>query len=359
MRIAQVAPLTESVPPQGYGGTERVVSYLTEELVRQGHQVTLFASGDSVTAAELVACAPRALRLDESVVDPIAHEVVELECVAAEASRFDVIHWHLDYFHFPMSRRLGVPQVTTLHGRLDIPDLAPVYREFDDMPVVSISNDQRTPLPDARWVATIHHGMPTDELALREEPGEYLAFLGRISPEKRLDRAIEIARRAGLPLKVAAKVDDADRTYYEETIEPLLGAAHVDFVGEVGDKGKGNFLAGARALLFPIDWAEPFGLVMIESMACGTPVIAFRNGSVPEVIDEGVTGFIVDDVDGAVEAVRRLDQISRRACRMAFEARFSVERMARDYVALFEHLVLEGAPQAIGLNRGTVAVEAG
>ncbi|HET9878064.1 MAG TPA: glycosyltransferase family 4 protein [Candidatus Limnocylindria bacterium] len=359
MRIAQVAPLTESVPPQTYGGTERVVSYLTEELVRQGHDVTLFASGDSVTTAELVACAPRALRLDESVVDPIAHEVVELECVAAEASRFDIIHWHLDYFHFPMSRRLGVPQLTTLHGRLDIPDLAPVYREFGDMPVVSISNDQRAPLPNARWVATIHHGMPLDELELRAEPGEYLAFLGRISPEKRLDRAIEIARRAGLSLRVAAKVDDADRAYYEETIEPLLGAAHVEFIGEVGGADKQAFLAGARALLFPIDWSEPFGLVMIESMACGTPVIAFRNGSVPEVIDDGVTGFIVDDVDGAVEAVGRIDQLSRATCRSTFEARFSVERMARDYVALYEHLVLEGGQDAIGPIRGTVAVEAG
>jgi len=341
MRIAQVAPLIESVPPQGYGGTEAVVSYLTEELVRQGHQVTLFASGDSQTAAELIPCAPRALRLDDDVIDPLAHQVVELEAVAAQAHRFDVIHWHLDYFHFPLSRRLGVPHVTTLHGRLDIPDLQPVYREFRDMPVVSISNDQRSPLPDANWVATIHHGMPPDELLPRFEPGEYLAFLGRISPEKRADRAIEIARRTGLPLRMAAKVDDADRDYYEREIEPMLGAAHVDFVGEIGPDDKAEFLGHASALLFPIDWSEPFGLVMIEAMACGTPVIAYRTGSVPEVISDGVNGFVVDDLDGCVDAVRRLGEIDRHACRQEFDERFTVGRMARDYLALYERLIAE------------------
>ena len=339
MRIAQVAPLIESVPPQGYGGTERVVSYLTEELVRQGHEVTLFASGDSTTTAELVACAPEALRLDESVVDPIAHQIYELECVAAQAHRFDVIHWHLDYFHFPMSRRLGVPQLTTLHGRLDIPDIQAVYTEFPDMPVVSISNDQRQPLPQANWAATVHHGMPPNELVPRADVGDYLAFLGRISPEKGADRAIEVARRTGMPLRIAAKVDDTDREYFEREIEPLLGGAHVDWVGEIGPDDKNEFLGRARALLFPIDWSEPFGLVMIESMACGTPVIAYRAGSVPEVITDGVSGFIVEDIEGAVEAVNRLGEIDRAAVRAAFEDRFTVERMARDYLRVYEHLV--------------------
>ncbi|MGQ0607745.1 MAG: glycosyltransferase family 4 protein [Chloroflexota bacterium] len=339
MRIAQVAPLYESVPPHTYGGTERVVSYLTEELVRQGHEVTLFASGDSETDATLVACAPRSLRLDDDVIDPIAHLVYQLECVAAEAHRFDVIHWHLDYFHFPMSRRLGIPQVTTLHGRLDIGDLKPVYDEFGDMPVVSISNDQRAPLPQANWVATVHHGMPPDELVARTEPGDYLAFLGRISPEKRADRAIEVARRADVPLRIAAKVDDADRQYFEEEVEPLLGDSHVEFIGEVGRDIKGELLANARALIFPIDWSEPFGLVMIEAMACGTPVIAYRLGSVPEVITDGVNGFIVDDIDGAVEAVGRLGEIDRARCRATFEERFTVERMARDYLRVYERLI--------------------
>lgn len=342
MRIAEVAPLIESVPPEGYGGTEAVVSYLTEELVRQGHDVTLFASGDSQTTAELIPCSPRALRLDDDVIDPLAHQVVELEAVAAQAHRFDVIHWHLDYFHFPLSRRLGVPQATTLHGRLDIPDLQEVYGEFRDMPVVSISNDQRSPLPQANWVATIHHGLPPDALAPRYEPGEYLAFLGRISPEKRADRAIEIARRTGLDLLIAAKVDDVDRAYYEREIEPMLGAAHVEFIGEIGPSDKADFLGRASALLFPIDWSEPFGLVMIEAMACATPVIAYRTGSVPEVISDGINGFVVDDVDGAVGAVQQLGEIDRRACRQAFEDRFTVDRMARDYLALFEHLVAAG-----------------
>lgn len=351
MRIAQVAPLYESVPPHTYGGTERVVSYLTEELVRQGHDVTLFASGDSETDAALVACAPESLRLDESVIDPIAHLVFQMECVAAEARQFDVIHWHLDYFHFPMSRRLGVPHLTTLHGRLDIPDLKPVYDEFGDMPVVSISNDQRAPLPQANWVATVHHGMPPDELVPRTKPGDYLAFLGRISPEKRADRAIEVARRANIPLRIAAKVDDTDRQYFDEEIEPLLGASHVEFIGEVGPDAKGDFLANARALIFPIDWSEPFGLVMIEAMACGTPVIAYRLGSVPEVITDGVNGFIVDDLDGAVEAVGRLDEIDRARCRAIFEERFTVERMARDYLRVYEQLIRERAHRPAGALR--------
>jgi glycosyltransferase involved in cell wall biosynthesis len=355
MRIAQVAPLIESVPPPGYGGTELVVSYLTEELVREGHEVTLFASGDSQTAAELVPCAPRALRLDDDVIDPLAHQVVELEAVAAQAHRFDVIHWHLDYFHFPLSRRLGVPQVTTLHGRLDIPDIQPVYREFAEMPVVSISNDQRAPLPDANWVATIHHGMPPDAIQPRFEPGEYLAFLGRISPEKRADRAIEIARRSGLPLRIAAKVDDADQDYYQREIEPLLEAAHVDFVGEIGPDDKADFLGHASAMLFPIDWSEPFGLVMIEAMACGTPVIAYRSGSVPEVITDGLTGFLVDGIDESVAAVGRLGELSRERCRETFDERFTVGRMARDYLALYDRLIADARPSARAVIEMTAA----
>jgi glycosyltransferase involved in cell wall biosynthesis len=341
MRIAQVAPLIESVPPQAYGGTERVVSYLTEELVRQGHEVTLFASGDSQTAARLVASTPRALRLADGVVDQIAHTVVQLEHVANRASEFDVIHWHLDYFHFPMSRRLGVPQLTTLHGRLDIDDVQPLYDEFTDMPVVSISDDQRTPLPQARWAATIHHGLPPDEFEPSYEPGRYLAFLGRISPEKRADRAIEVARRAGIPLRIGAKVDPVDQAYFEQNVEPLLGHDHVEWVGEVAGREKAELLRNAAALVFPIDWAEPFGLVMIEAMACGTPVIAYRSGSVPEVVEDGVSGVIVESIDESVAAVQRLGEIDRRETRAVFERRFTVERMARDYVELYGRLVTE------------------
>jgi glycosyltransferase involved in cell wall biosynthesis len=349
LRIAQVAPLIESVPPTAYGGTERVVSYLTEELVRQGHEVTLFASGDSRTAARLVSSAPEALRLDPSVVDPIAHEVLEIERVAQMADQFDVIHWHLDYFHFPLSRRMGVPYLTTLHGRLDLSDIQPLYAEFTDAPLVSISNDQRGPLPDVNWIGTVHHGMPADELTPRYEPGQYLAFLGRISPEKRVDRAIEVAHLTGIPLKIAAKVDEADREYYEEHIEPMLEHDHVDFIGEIGPADKGDFLGHAHALLFPIDWAEPFGLVMIEAMACATPTIAYRSGSVPEVISDGVSGFIVETIDEAVAAVGRLHEISRQECRASFEARFTVERMARDYVKLYEGLIAETASPRIPL----------
>lgn len=354
MRIAQVAPLIESVPPHGYGGTERVVAYLTDELVRQGHQVTLFATGDSTTTAELVACAPQALRLDERVVDPIAHQILEIERVASMREAFDVIHWHLDYFHYPLSRRVRVPSVTTLHGRLDLPDLQPLYAEFDDVPLVSISNDQRAPLPNVNWVATIHHGMPVDELIPHDAPGEYLAFLGRISPEKRADRAIEVARRAGLPLKIAAKVDDADRDYFATKIEPMLEAQHVEFVGEIGPERKNEFLGKAAALLFPIDWSEPFGLVMIEAMACGTPVIAWRSGSVPEVIEDGVSGFIVESIDASVAAVGRLHEVSRHGCRASFEQRFTADRMARNYVEVYERLIARGpgsdprVPMAVG-----------
>ena len=340
MRIAQVAPLAESVPPTLYGGTERIVSYLTEELVRQGHEVTLYASGDSRTSARLVACVPQALRLDENVIDPIAHGIVELERVYADAHDYDVIHWHVDYLHFPVSRRLEAPGLTTLHGRLDIPDLQSIYAEFTEMPVVSISNDQRGPLPNANWIGTVHHGLPIDELTpSRDGVGDYLAFLGRMSPEKRADRAIEVAHRQKMPIKLAAKVDPADQEYFEREIEPLLDHDRDDFVGEIGGDDKMRLLNHARALLFPIDWAEPFGLVMIEAMACGTPVIAYRSGSVPEVITDGVNGFIVDDIDGAVEAVGRLDELDRAEVRATFEDRFTAERMARDYVRLYEELI--------------------
>jgi glycosyltransferase involved in cell wall biosynthesis len=340
LKIAQVAPLYESVPPQCYGGTERVVSYLTEELVRQGHDVTLFASGDSVTGARLVAACPRSLRLDESCRDQLAHHIMMLEQVFQRAEEFDLIHFHCDYLHFPLSRRHGVPHVTTLHGRLDLPDLQPVYRLFADQPVISISDSQRGPLPGADWQGTVYHGLPPELHTFRERPGEYLAFLGRVSPEKRVDRAIEIARRAGLPLRIAAKVDPADRKYYEEEIRPLIEAAgpSVEFLGEVGGKAKDEFLGNAHALLFPIDWPEPFGLVMIEAMACGTPVIAYRHGSVPEVMDDGVTGFVVTDVEQAVEAVGRVGGLSRRRCREVFERRFSAERMARDYLEIYRTL---------------------
>jgi glycosyltransferase involved in cell wall biosynthesis len=339
MRIAQVAPLYESVPPKAYGGTERIVSYLTEELVRRGHEVTLFASGDSETAARLVAPCRRALRLDPDCRDPLVPHMLLLEAVAGEAARFDVIHYHCDYLHFALSRRLGVPALTTLHGRLDLPDLVPLYRQYRDMPVVSISAAQRGPLPWIRWVGTVHHGIPRDLYVPRYRPGRYLAVLGRISPEKRVDLAVGIAERAGLPLKVAAKVDPADRLYFEEHIRPLLGRPGVEFVGEIGDREKQAFLGEAAALLFPVDWPEPFGLVMIEALACGTPVIAFRRGSVPEILETGVTGFVVDDVEQAVAAVRRALALDRRRCRQTFDRRFTASRMAGDYLTLYRRLI--------------------
>jgi glycosyltransferase involved in cell wall biosynthesis len=337
MRIAQVAPLVESVPPQLYGGTERIVSYLTEELVRQGHQVTLFASGDSVTSAELVAVRQRSLRLDPDVVDPLAHSVVLLERVMSEADRFDVIHFHVDPVQFSMMRRLEVPSVATMHGRMDLPDLVTLFREFNDVPLVSISEAQRQPLPSLNWQATVLHGLPMDDMPAHLQPGSYLAFLGRISPEKRLDTAIEIARRAGLPLKIAAKVDPVDEEYFEREIRPLL-AGELEFIGEIGEGQKDEFLGNAAALLFPIDWPEPFGLVMIEAAARGTPVLAFRRGSVPEVIDEGVTGMMVEDVEGAVAALPHLLELPRARVRDQAIRRFSASRMARDYLAVYRRL---------------------
>jgi glycosyltransferase involved in cell wall biosynthesis len=339
MKIAQVAPLYESVPPKFYGGTERVVSYLTEELVRQGHEVTLFASGDSVTRANLVPAWHRALRLDKRCIDHFAHHVLLMEKVFQVASDFDIIHWHIDYFHFPLSRRHPYPQLTTLHGRLDLPDLVPLYKEFTEMPVVSISDAQRTPLPWANWQATVYHGYPIDTYRFAESPGEYLAFLGRICPEKRVDTAIAIAKEVGMPLKIAAKVDKVDEVYFADQIKPLLDHPSVDYVGEIGEGEKSDFLGGAAALLFPIDWPEPFGLVMIEAMACGTPVIARNRGSVPEVLEQGVTGFICDGVEDSVLAVKRLDTLSRKRCREVFESRFTVTRMAEDYMKLYEEAI--------------------
>jgi glycosyltransferase involved in cell wall biosynthesis len=338
MRIAQVAPLYESVPPKLYGGTERVVSYLTEELVRQGHDVTLFASGDSVTAARLVPQCAEALRLNSRCVDQLAHHVLMLEQVMQRAEDFDIIHYHVDYLHFPLSRRQRVPHVTTLHGRLDIPDLVPLYREFGEVPVVSISDAQRRPLPWLNWQATVYHGLPVDLYRPTLRPGDYLAFLGRISPEKGVDRAIEIARRTGIKLRIAAKVDRADRDYFREVIRPLLDQPFVEFIGEIGEREKEEFLGKALALLMPLDWPEPFGLVMIEAMACGTPVIAFRRGSVPEVVSDGVTGYIVDNVEEAVIAVRYVSQLDRQRCRRVFESRFTAERMALDYLRVYERV---------------------
>jgi glycosyltransferase involved in cell wall biosynthesis len=349
MRIAQVAPLVESVPPKLYGGTERIVSYLTEELVRQGHEVALFASADSVTAAELVPCAPRALRL-AGVRDAQPYWVLQLEKIRRCAGDFDVLHFHSDFLHFPLVRGLAAPAVTTMHGRLDLPEYPPLFAEFADMPLVSISDAQRRPLPvPARWIATVAHGLPAGLYSFSpgDSPG-YLAFLGRICPEKRPDLAIQIARTAGVELKIAAKVDRVDETYFQEVIRPLLKDPGVEYVGEINDRGKQAFLAGALALLFPIDWPEPFGLVQIEAMACGTPVIAWRRGSVPEVIDHGVTGLIVESVEEAVAAVETVRSLDRKVVRKRFEKRFSIERAARDYVRVFQSFGAE----PILLSRG-------
>ncbi len=345
LRIAQVAPLYESVPPKGYGGTERVVSYLTEELVQRGHEVTLFASADSITRAQLVPMCEQSLRLDPHCIDRLAHHILMLERIFKDPSRFDIIHFHIDYLHFPLSRRTTVPHLTTLHGRLNIPDLVPLYHEFREIPVVSISHDQRTPLPWLNFQGTVYHGLPENLLSFHERPGQYLAFLGRISPEKGIEQAIQIARRAGMEIKIAAKVDPVDQAYYDAVIRPLLDKPGVEYIGEIGDDAKGAFLGHAYALLFPIDWPEPFGLVMIEALACGTPVIAYRRGSVPEVLDDGLTGFIVDDLEGAVQAVERVATLSRRQCRQVFEERFTAARMAREYLAIYRRLI-DGRPGA-------------
>ncbi|HVG56806.1 MAG TPA: glycosyltransferase family 4 protein [Vicinamibacterales bacterium] len=336
MRIAQVAPLAESVPPKLYGGTERVVAILSDELVRLGHDVTLFASGDSQTAADLVPVWPEALRLNPACIDPLAPHLLMLEEVVKRAGRFDIVHFHISQFHFPVARRMTVPHVTTLHGRLDIPELPPLYAEFVDIPVVSISDAQREPLPDAGWAGTVYHGLPLDLLRFQPRPGGYLAFLGRISREKRPDRAIAIATACGQPLKIAAKVDPADRAYFESEIRHLLSHPLVEFIGEINEEQKNDFLGGASALLFPIDWPEPFGLVMIEALACGVPVVAFRGGSVTEVVDHNVTGFVVDSIEEAIDATRNVGRLSRQACRATFERRFSATRMAEDYLDVYQ-----------------------
>ena len=337
MRIAQIAPLYESVPPKAYGGTERVVSYLTEELVRAGHDVTLFASGDSITSAELVAGSQRSLRLDESCIEPLAHHVLLVERAHQRASEFDVMHFHINYLHFPRSRLSTVPHLTTLHGRLEIADLIPLYQEFDDMPLVSISNSHREPLPQANWMATVYHGLPGNLHRLESRRGDYLAFLGRIAPEKGVDRAIEIALGAGMKIRIAAKIDHAE--YFEQVVQPLLNHPQVEYLGEINETEKQGFLGGAAAMLFPVDWPEPFGLVMIEAMACGTPTIAFRRGSIPEVIEDGQTGFIVDSIEEAIAATGRIPELSRERCRQAFDERFTATRMAEQYVEVYERLV--------------------
>jgi glycosyltransferase involved in cell wall biosynthesis len=340
VKIAQIAPLMESVPPRLYGGTERIVSYLTEELVRLGHEVTLFASADSITAAKLVSCAPKALRLDSDVRDPTTYYMLMLDRVRALADEFDILHFHIDQFHFPLFRQMADRTVTTLHGRQDFPDLKPLYIGFSEMPLVSISNEQRRPIANANLVATVHHGIPTNlHTPIYNPRGGYLAFLGRISPEKRPDRAIRIARALGIPLKIAAKVDKVDEVYFREKIAPLLCDSGVEFIGEINERSKTAFLGEAQALLFPIDWPEPFGLVMIEAMACGTPVLAFRQGSVAEIIDQGVTGAVVDTMDEALRMLPQVLALDRHAVRRRFEQRFSSARMTADYAALYRSLL--------------------
>jgi glycosyltransferase involved in cell wall biosynthesis len=345
MRIAQIAPLTESVPPKLYGGTERIVSYLTEELTALGHDVTLFASGDSITSATLEPMSPCALRFDAALRDPIAPHMAMLETVYRRAHEFDVLHCHLDYWTFSLLSRARTPFLTTLHGRLDLPDYAPMYGMFPEVPLVSISFAQRRGLPDANYIKTVHHGIPIDLLTPQPIQPSYLAFLGRICPEKRPDRAIRIARRAGFKLKIAAKVDPVDRVYFDTTIRPMIDGDQIEMIGEIGDDAKAAFLSGAHALLMPIDWPEPFGLVMIEAMACGTPVIAFDCGSVTEVVDHGMTGFVVDSEDAAVTAIPRLDRLSRQAIRDRFERRFTARRMANDYLVLYRQLATRIRPR--------------
>jgi glycosyltransferase involved in cell wall biosynthesis len=340
MKIAQIAPLMESVPPRLYGGTERIVSYLADELARLGHDVTLFASGDSVSRANLVRCVPMALRLDDNVRDPIPYYMLMLDRVRELADEFDFLHFHIDQFHFPLFRPIANRTVTTLHGRQDLHDLKPLYVGFSDMPLVSISNAQRKPIPNANFVATVYHGIPAQLLKPTYKPSQgYLAFLGRISPEKRPDRAIKIAQALGIPLKIAAKVDKVDEVYFRETIAPLLNHPGVDFIGEIDERAKSAFLGEASALLFPIDWPEPFGLSMIEAMACGTPVLAFRCGSVAEILEPGVTGEIVDTMDEAIRVLPQVLALDRRAIRQRFDQRFTATRMAKDYIQVYRALL--------------------
>jgi glycosyltransferase involved in cell wall biosynthesis len=360
MRIAQIAPLIESVPPRFYGGSERIASYITEALVAQGHDVTLFASGQSITAAKLVPCCAQALRLNPNVRDPIPYYMIMLDKVRSMASAFDVLHFHIDQFHFPIFNDMAGRTVTTLHGRQDLPDIQQLYLGFPSMPLVSISNAQRAPIPTANFAGTVYHGLPNDLLTpTTEARGGYLAFLGRISPEKRVDRAIEIARAVGLPLKIAAKVDRVDIEYFKSEIEPLLSLPGIEYIGEIDERRKGRFLGDARALLFPIDWPEPFGLVMIEAMACGTPVLAFRNGSVAEVIDSGITGEVVDSVGEAICKLGSVLALDRGRVRRRFEQRFSADRMARDYVKIYEAQMQRRASQAAKRQSPALAADTG
>ena len=352
MRIAQIAPLIESVPPRLYGGTERVVSWLTEELVRLGHAVTLFASADSETSATLVPCVPAALRFEPRCDSPLPHYMVMFEQLRRRRRDFDLLHFHIDYLHYPLMREMRAVHLSTLHGRQDLWDLPPLYAEYRDVPLVSISDSQRSPIPAANWAGTVYHGLPRDLLPFSPGGGDYLAFLGRISPEKRLDRAIDIATRAGRELVVAAKVDKADQEYFATQIKPLLAHPRVHYIGEVTDREKGELLGEALALLFPIDWPEPFGLTMIEAMACGTPIIAWNCGSVPEIITEGVSGRVVDSIEDAVAAVDDLGGLDRRRVRKCFESRFSVERMATDYVDVYQRLL---APYMTAVNTAAEA----
>ena len=338
MKIAQVAPLTESVPPRLYGGTERVVSYLTEELTRQGHEVTLYASGDSVTSARLRPVCDRSLRLNTVPGDYLVHHTLLIQQVFNEAYLYDIIHFHIDFIHFPLSRLYRTPQLTTLHGRLDIPDLQKIYREFREMPVVSISHAQRRPLPGANWLATVYNGIPDHIYTFHPKAENYFAFLGRISPEKGIEEAIRIALLAGIELRIAAKVDPVDKLYFKEVIKPKLKEPLINYIGEINEQEKNNFLGNARALLFPINWPEPFGLVMIEAMACGTPIVAYRRGSVPEIMQNGVSGFIAENAREAVEAIHNIDAISRSDCRNVFERRFSSAKMAEKYVHVYQRL---------------------
>jgi len=363
MRIAQIAPLHERVPPRLYGGTERVVSFLTEELVRQGHDVTLFASGDSQTSAKLVRCCEMALRLNPAVRDALPYHMIMLDEVRRRIDEFDVLHFHIDVFHAPLMRDIADRMLTILHGRLDLPDLGLFYAAFRDLPLALISNDQHQYLSNVNWRGTAHHGLPRDLLPFRSKADGYLAFLGRISPEKRPDRAIEIAALSGMPLKIAAKVDRADQIYWENKIRPMV-AAHpdVEFIGEVDEYEKADFLGGAAALLFPIEWPEPFGLVMIEAMACGTPVIAYRRGSAPEIIEENVSGFVVDSIGEAVTAVQRVAGLDRAKVRAEFERRFTAERMAGDYLAIYRKLLsvasrTEQVHMLTGRNEGWQAIQ--
>src|SRR6201984_2967497 len=356
MRIAQVAPLTEAVPPKLYGGTERVVHWLTEELVALGHDVTLFASGDSVTSAKLEAMWPQSLRLSGSIRDPNALHMLMLEIVRRRAEDFDVLHFHLDYYPFSLFSRQSTPFLTTLHGRLDLPEHQPVFTAFSSIPVVSISNAQRRPVPQAGWVRTIYHGVPEDLLRPQPVTPSYLAFLGRIAPEKGVDQAIKIAGRCGIPIKIAAKVDKADVEYFEANIRSLLDLPHVEYIGEISDKEKAPFLSGAVGLLMPVTWPEPFGLSMIEAMACGTPVVAYNRGSVPEVVEDGLTGFVVEDELSAINAVRRLHQLPRQAIRARFEERFTARLMAKEYLATYRSLMTGAVarPRLVAVQGGQV-----